>query len=149
MDELIKSVELEGRTFQLHKPTALDGLKIAKLLAAKVLPLAGDGGGFEALMSADMGSLAGVLDQVTNSDLDWLVRKSLSLCSVKLPAGWTQIVDAAGQYQVEGVEYDPVLTIKLTVEVLRWGCGGFFDGNRWKDWNPLAELGISRPGSQT
>jgi hypothetical protein len=148
MSELTKTVELEGRTYQLHKPTALDGLKIAKLLAAKVLPLAG-GGGFELLLSADMGSLAGILEQVTNADLDWLVKKCLSLCSVKLPAGWTQIVDAAGQYLVEGIEYDPVLTIQLTVETLQWGCGGFFDGNRWKDWTPLAGAITGRPEPQT
>jgi hypothetical protein len=145
MDDLIKTIELDGRTFQIYKPTALDGLKIAKLLAAKVLPLAGREGGFEALLSADMSRLTGVLEQVTNADLDWLVKKCLSLCRVKLAAGWTPIIDPAGQYQVEGIEYDPILTVQLTVEALRWGCGDFFDGNRWKGWNPLAAVTTSPP----
>jgi hypothetical protein len=126
----------------------LDGLKIAKLLAAKVLPILKgmtDEGGLESLLSSDVERLTAALERITDTDVDWLVKKALSLCSEKRSAGWVQVVDANGQYQVEGIEYDPVLTVKLTVSALQWGMRGFFDAGRWKAWTPLAEWNTRTP----
>jgi hypothetical protein len=140
MDELTKTVEIEGRSFQVRKPTAIDGIKIAKKIAASVLSATGEAGGFASLLSIDVNRLANLLDGISDDEVAWLIKKSLSLCSEKLPAGWTQVIDAAGQYQVADLEYDPILTIKLVTEAIKWGVGGFFDESRWKAWGLLVGL---------
>jgi hypothetical protein len=140
--ELTKTGEVEGRCFVVTKYTAIDGLKIAKLLLAKVIPAFqsflplmkdGDIGGDALANIADnlsLDTIADALDKVTEKDFDYIVNKSLRNVDERLNAGSAAVLNADGTYGVEGVEYDPLLVLRLVCEAVLWGCSGFFNGKR-------------------
>jgi len=137
---ITKDIEVEGRKFTVTKYTAMDGLKIAKLLLAKVipafqsfLPLIRQSGGMDLENIADnlsLDTIADALDKVSEADFDYIVKKSLMSVEEQLKAGGAAVMYANGSYGVLDIEYDPLLALRLTCEAVKWGCSGFFDGNR-------------------
>lgn len=142
-----KNIEIEGRKFCVRKYTAMDGLKIAKLLMAKILPVFQDFVPLiksmvnkgkksdeisveEAVDNISLDTIAAALDKVSTEDFDYIVAKSLQSVSEVLPAGNAPVMYENGVYGVEDVEYDALLVLRLTCEAVLWGCGGFFDGDR-------------------
>lgn len=141
-----KTIEVEDRKFIVKKYTAMDGLKIAKLLLAKVIPMFQD---LVPLIKSMIGSkddreinvesavenlsldtIAAALDKITGADFDYIVTKSLQAVSEILPAGDAPVMYENGTFGVENVEYDVILTLRLTCEAVMWGCGDFFDDDR-------------------
>lgn len=143
---IIKSVEVEGRKFLVSKYTAMDGLKIAKLLIAKLLPtfqdflpalkqLKGSETNTERVVSdlvenLSLETISNALDKVSEADFDYIVKKSLQCVSESLPGGNAPVIDGNGNYGILDIEYDPLLVMRLTCEAVMWGCSSFFDGDR-------------------
>lgn len=148
-----KAVEIEGHRYVIRKYTAMTGIKLAKLFIAKLLPLFQ---GFMPLLidavknktqgasvplptelfdrldeMLSLDQIAETLDKMSEEDLEAVVHQSLMCVSEVLPAGNSPVMRPDGSYGVEGVEYDPLLTIRLVVEAVRWGLGDFFSANRW------------------
>jgi len=137
---------ISSRQFKVNKYTAMDGLKIAKVLIAKILPVfqnfipllsgAKKGGmtidnvlaNFSNYISLE--NVADLLDKVSPADLDYIMQKSLQSVYEVLPAGDAQVMNADGTYGVTDVEYDAVLVLRLVCEAVLWGAGDFLDGNR-------------------
>lgn len=153
-----KNIEVEGRKFVVKKYTARDGLKVAKLILAKVIPIFQD---FiplikkmtdsrksplmlnndksdkkeseiisEVIDNFSLDTIASALDKISGEDFDYIVTKSLQSISEVLPAGEAPVMYSNGEYGVENIEYDPILVLRLTCEAVMWSCGDFFDGNR-------------------
>jgi hypothetical protein len=139
------------RRFKIQKYPALDGLKIAKVFVSKILPVfqtfvpligearkikSGDGRSALDNMLDNLGqylsmdSIADTLDKITPADLDYIMQKSLQNAYEVLPAGDAQVMNPDGTYGVNDIEYDPLLVLRLICEVVMWGVGDFFDGNR-------------------
>jgi hypothetical protein len=160
--DVTKTIEVEGRKFTVTKYTAMDGLKIAKLLLAKAipafqsfLPLIKQNGKADAdgvmdslLENLSLDTIADALDKVLESDFDYIVNKSLRSVEEQLKAGNTAVMNADGSYGVLDIEYDPLLVLRLTCEAVMWGCSGFFDGKRLTSvMKPL--FTFSQPNPQT
>ena len=136
--DLFKTVEIKGDTYRIQKFTAKDGLKLARLVLAKIAPLipllpekpdeAGTPGASmddESIYKAVSVALNGMED----NDVDYLTDKCLRVCCKMLPAGPTPIIDENGYYGIPEVEYDIELTIRLIVEAIKWGASDFFGGS--------------------
>lgn len=160
---ITKNIEVEERKFSVKKFTAMDGLKIAKLIIAKIIPvfqdfvpivktftkskpsISADGENsevngneatvdeetaLEMLGNISLDTIALALDKITGDDLDYIIKKSLQSISEVLPAGENPVMYSNGTYGVEGIEYDPILVLRLTCEAIMWSCGDFFAENR-------------------
>jgi len=142
-----KSIEIDGRQFQVNKFTATTGIKIAKTLASKIIPVfdsffpmiqqAMSGSDFtrDELMAnldtlLDFDGISKALDMVSEKDLDYIMNTSLTYCYEVLPAGNAQVRNEDGTYGVQDIEYDAILVLRLVVEAIKVGVGDFFDGNR-------------------
>lgn len=137
---------LSCRKFAIKKYTALDGLKIAKVFVAKILPVfqtfiplideARKGKANAEHILSHLGqyltldTIAETLDKISPDDLDYIMEKSLMSVYEVLPAGDAQVLNPDGTYGVVDVEHDPLLVLRLVCEVVMWGVGDFFDGNR-------------------
>jgi hypothetical protein len=159
---ITKTIDVEGRTFVVKKYPAMDGLKIAKTLVAKILPMfqsfvplisesRKEGGAdinklsnLENYLSLD--SIAATLDKILPADFDYIMQKSLQNVCEMLPAGEAQVLNSDGTYGVLNVEHDPLLVLRLVCEVVLWGVGDFFDGNRLA--SIMSPLSSSLPSSR-
>lgn len=164
---ITKHITVDDRQFVVKKYTAMTGLKIAKLVMAKVLPVFQDfipllknmqadnskpklekkgletESGTENNTEADsmmfeevvdnisLDTIASALEKVSDKDFDYIMAKSLQSITEVLPAGEQPVMYNNGTFGVEGIEYDPIFVLRLTCEAVMWGCGDFFDGNRW------------------
>ena len=144
---IMKTIEVEGRTFVVKKYPVEEGFIIAKLLMAKILPMfesfmplivesqKGSGVNAESVLAnlgehLSLSHIAEALDKVTPADLKHIIRKSLQSAFEILPAGEAQVINDNGTYGVLDVEYDYLLVLRLVCEVVMLGAGDFFDGNR-------------------
>ena len=84
----------------------------------------------EVIDNFSLDTVASALDKISGEDFDYIVTKSLQSISEVLPAGEAPVMYSNGGYGVEGIEYDPILVLRLTCEAVMWSCGDFFDGNR-------------------
>ena len=141
-----KTIEVEGRTFVVNKYPAIDGLKIAKVLLAKILPVfqtfiplvkesqKGNLSAEKVLSNLgdylSLDTIAGTLDKIAPSDFDYIMQQSLMNVHEKLPAGNAKVLNPDGTYGVIDVEHDPLLVLRLVCESVMWGIGDFFDGER-------------------
>ena len=142
--ELNKYIDIEERKFCIQKFSAREGLKTARLIIAKLLPI------FETfILPAQVAQLKDgeidiknigeflnvdniikALELISDQDLDTLIDRSLTNCYEALPAGNAKVLNENGTYGVEGIEYDYILTLRLVAESLIWSVGGFFDADR-------------------
>jgi hypothetical protein len=134
------------RKFAVKKYTALDGLKIAKTLVAKILPVfhsfiplvneaRNENANAEHILAnlgqyLSLDTIAETLDKVSPDDLDYIMRTSLMSVYEVLPAGEAQVMNPDGTYGVMDVEHDPLIVLRLVCEAVMWGVGDFFDGGR-------------------
>ena len=134
--EIFTTVTIGERTFAIEKFDAKAGLKLARFVIAKLAPLipmlnvGTDENGQEKEMSDEqLYDVVGMItENLSDDDIDSLVDKCLRVCYEILPAGRAAVIDETGHYGVEGVEYDPVLALRLCFEAIKWGASAFFDG---------------------
>jgi len=156
--ERINNIEVDGRKFHVRKFNARMGLRVSKLLIAKLLPvldtflpslMGGNNLGVnlsdtawmdEMLNILSLDKIANALDLIEDSDLDKLINYSLSHCYELLPAGPTQVLKQDGTYGVADVEDDMLITLRLIAESIQWSVRDFFDGKRWSSiFKPMAD----------
>ena len=130
---LYKMVEIDGEMYRIEKFTARVGLKLARLMLAKIapiIPLLGNEEGEdepnEVNDSKLYAAVAAALESLNDKDVDYLMNTCLRAVSKMLPAGPTAIIDANGFYGIPEVEYDLGLTVRLIVEAIKWGASDFF-----------------------
>ena len=149
--EIFTTVTINERTFAIKKFDAKAGLKMARFVIAKLAPLIPmlntgiDEKGEEKEMSDEqLYEVVGMItDKLSDDDIDSLVDKCLRVCYEVLPAGRAAVIDETGHYGVEGVEYNPVLALRLCFEAIKWGASAFFDGK-----NLPLKFGKKEAGSQ-
>ena len=136
-NELFKTVVIDDDTYIIRKFDARTGLKIARLLLAKATPLMPLLDEADAKKAAKKAKevvadekiytvIGKIMEELSDEDIDTLVDKCLRVVSKQLPAGPQPIIDAAGNYGVEGIEYDLKLTLRLAYEAVVWGASDFF-----------------------
>ena len=143
---IFNKVTINDQEYVIRKFDAMTGLKLARLVIAKAAPIlplldAGDAQNGEKTAGIARDDriytvFGEVLSAMTDADIDDLVKKCLSVCSVELPAGPQPIIDETGHYGVDDVEYDMGLTIRLCYEAIKWGAADFFGGKN----SPLRQL---------
>ncbi len=147
------------RRFIIQKYAALDGVKIVKVFAAKILPVfqsfvplisnaakedTEEGVNANQILSnlahyLSLDAIAATLDKVSPDDLDYIMKMSLRNVFEVLPAGDAQVMNPDGTFGVMDIEYDPMLMLRLVCETVLWGIGDFFDGGRWRSiMSPLS-----------
>jgi len=138
----VKTVEIDGRKFQVYKMSAKTSLKVTKILAAKILPFLDSFLGLDGklpegdnmddfLSTISLEKIADAIDHIDEADLEKLIDYGLSHCYEQLAGGATQVLNSNGTYGVAGVEDDMIFTLRLTVEAIAWSVSGFFDASRW------------------
>ena len=134
--DIYSKVTIKEREFVIKKFDAKTGLKLARLVMAKAQPLipllaakSKENGGEGITQQNTFQAVFAILGELKDEDIDALVDKCLRVCYVDLPAGRAPVIDEAGFYGVEGVEYDPILTMMLCFEAIKWGAADFFDEN--------------------
>lgn len=153
---------ISTRKFCISKYPARDGLKTARLIIAKLLPVfeniispaklaelrKGNMSGEKALELLNVDNVIKALELISDEDLDIIFNRALLNCYELLPAGNTRVLNENGTYGVEGVEHDYILSMRLVAESLIWSIGGFFDVNRLASImsdikvSPLLNLGM-------
>lgn len=139
-NSVFTKVTIKNEEYIIQKFDAKTGLKLARLVMAKARPLipllaAQDqqdkkkGGKKDGAGSDVYGAIFAILGELKDEDIDALVDKCLRFCYIDLPAGRTPIIDETGNYAVDGVEYDPFLTVMLCYEAIKWGASDFFGEN--------------------
>lgn len=137
---IYKRVTINEQEYVIRKFDAMTGLKLARLVIAKAAPIIPlldiDDDEEDAKKAAQKIAnddriytmVSEVLGTLSDTDIEDLVKKCLSVCSVELPAGPQPIIDETGHYGVDDVEYDIGLTIRLCYEAIKWGAADFFGG---------------------
>lgn len=135
---LSKLIEIEGEHWQINKLSAYDGAYIGYTILNNALPP------FVAqAVGGEVGKAAAAGPQMGKEQFTALMRDLLKACEKKLPAGFVAAVDANGEYQVPGLEYDLQLSLRLLVEVIRFNFSDFFvDGGLLE--SVAALFGMSR-----
>ena len=163
-----KIIVIEDRRFQVSKYPAETGMIIAKVIMAKIIPVAkgvmpiisqflsSNGVVKDDIFSdfekyVDLEGIAKALDLVSPEDLKFIIRSSLMSCHEILPAGQAPVMNANGTYGVQNVEHDILIVLRLTCETLMFGVSDFFDGDRLTSiMGPLfSTLQPSQPTSNT
>ena len=121
-------VDVEGRKFQIQKMNAKTAVKTARILGGYVTqlaPLVND------IQTGDLSAFGQVLSGIKDEDIDKLIDFALPCVYEMKPAGAVQVVNPdTGSYNVQNLEDDPVLIMRLVYEAVREGVAGFFQGNR-------------------
>ena len=127
-DELFKTVDIDGESFTIKKFTAKQGLQVARFIIAKAAPVIPylDGSEHEDGEDKSVLALLEVLNSISDEEVDSLVDKCLKCCYKALPAGLQAVMDSAGNFGVDGVEYDMLKTVRLCIEAIKWGAADFF-----------------------
>lgn len=144
MSDNFKDVEISGRKFRIKKFGAKTGAFIAIRLTKLLAPL---------IKSVDLSKLTGVngenkvdvsafnlqgimegLGSISEVDFNYLHDKCLQVASEVLPAGFTPILDANGNFGVAGLDEDAMTVLALIAHVLIFNVKGFFQEG------PLASL---------
>ena len=143
-NSILKTVTIDDDTYVIRKFDARTGLKIARLLIAKatpILPLLDSSDDpkkaaskakkmLEKSSNEKLYEIIGkILETLDDADIDNLIDKCLRVVSKQLPAGLQPVIDAAGNYGIEGIEYDLKLTLRLVYEAVVWGASDFFDAS--------------------
>lgn len=125
-EELYKAVEIDGERYSIKKFTAIAGLQIAKMILSKLTPMLPYLDGSDEVPPEAMAEMMHNIGQMSDEDVENLVKKCLKCCYKVMPAGLQAVIDTTGHYGVEGVEYDLVLTCRLCIEAIKWGTSDFF-----------------------
>ena len=138
------NIEIDGVSYSIKKFTAKTGLKMARLVLAKLAPII-------PMLDPDASTddklyetLAEIFDSLSDADIDNIVDKCLRECYVILPAGLQPIIDETGHYGIEDVEHDLMLTLRLCFEAIKWGASDFFGEKSSALKGILGQLGLSQ-----
>lgn len=137
------NIEIDGVSYSIKKFTAKTGLKMARLVLAKlapIIPMLDPGASTDDKLYETLGE---IFDSLSDAEIDDIVDKCLRVSYVVLPAGPQPIIDETGHYGVEDVEYDLLLTLRLCFEAIKWGASDFFGDKRSVLQGILAQLGWS------
>ena len=137
MNDKTKKIEIEERTYIIHKFDAKTSLKAIKRLISKIMPIFDQGSLTAETLAGNIGdaisinSISRALDEIEDKDLDYLFDTSLKHAFLVLPNGDTvQVMNNNGLYGVDGIEYDLVLVLRLIIEAVVLSVQGFTDASR-------------------
>lgn len=125
MREVTKTVEIDGRTFQIRKLPAATAYALLTEILTKGLPLNLLGSALEQFIPASMLNAAGK-HTMTIEEMEKLEIAFLGCVSEILKSGPVPVVDNRGGYQVEDLEFNMLLFGQLLTEVVKWQYGDFF-----------------------
>ena len=125
-DEIYKNVTIDDENYSIRKFTAIQGLQIAKLIISKFTPIIQYIDNTEEMPPEAVFTLMQSIGTMSDEDVENLVKKCLRCCFKVMPAGLQAVIDKAGNYGVDGVEYDLVKVCKLCIEAIKWGTADFF-----------------------
>ncbi len=108
--ERIKEFDLNGRHWRAHKFTAKVGARVAWIFTGR------EGG-------------LGSLPELSDSEFERVQRACLSVCEGQLAAGWTKVVDDAGNFAIQGLEEDTKTVFGLMMAALDWNLRDFSPGS--------------------
>ncbi len=168
--DLYTNVTIDDRSFSIMKFDARTGLKMARLLMAKIAPLLPYIVGEDEAKKSDdkkpeeakavkaladsfnkkldkdgeqslYATVGVLLEKLDDETIDYIIDKCLLHCSEILPAGNQPVLYANGIYGVEGVKESIPLTVRLCYEAIKWGASDFFDGKTSALIQKLKEFG--------
>lgn len=129
-------IQIGNDDYQVRKFNSMTGLRIARLVIAKLMPIVpalggGGGGDNDGAISIDIAldKLGEALSNITDTELENLSIDCLKHCSKKLGSGYVPILDEKGRYRIPEAEYDAPLTLRLMLEAIKYGAMDFFDGS--------------------
>lgn len=138
------NIEIDGASYSIKKFTAKTGLKMARLVLAKLAPIIPMLDPTASTEDKLYETLAEIFDSLSDADIDNIVDKCLRVCYVPLAAGLQPIIDETGHYGVEDVEHDLMLTLRLCFEAIKWGASDFFGEKSSALKGILGQLGLSQ-----
>ena len=119
MREITKNLSLPGRkemmNFRISKLDAFSGARLLKLLSAYQ----------DESESSESFSLSDFLFSLPDEDFDRVMKICLSHAEIQLPAGFIPVY-REGCWGLPDLEYEMVVCLKLTLEVMAWSLEGFF-----------------------
>lgn len=124
-----KTVELQGRTFEIRSFDALTGSYIAFTLMEKMLPmgmedkvkktLRGEGKDIDALPTGNRAIMS-------KGEFMAFQKDCLSVVGEVLPARTAPILNANGSWGVDDIADNTMLVLMLTIHALAFNIAGFF-----------------------
>ena len=126
-EDLYKSVTVDNEEYSVMKFSAIEGMKIVRLILAKLAPIIPFlEGNTEEIDDRFVTAFAEAIGGLTDNELETLIKRCLKVCYKHMPAGLQPVVDATGHFGVEGIEHDMLKTISLCIEAISWGASDFF-----------------------
>ena len=84
------------------------------------------GAALASVFSSARSALAALKKELSEYELESLMKTCLRSVSVLLPAGPMKVMDEGGNWGYPELEYDSWNCLKLTMEVIQWTLEGFF-----------------------
>lgn len=160
MEAQQKVIHLGGRQFLIKKMTAKKGSWIALQLFTKLIPIGiaafGDIKKANSMiklkdikdMDFEMPDLSAIQKIFTEEEFSSLQDACLSCCYEELKGGSIPVIGANGAWGVDGLEYDTIKVMALTINALTFNVAGFFEGNALQELTQslsgLSLFGVSR-----
>lgn len=132
--ETRKTVEIQGRKFEIRAFDAYTGSYIAFTLMERILPMGMGNRVTAALQNEGVNSLP-TQGRTLMSKAEFIAfqRDCLSAVSEVLPARNAPVLNANGTWGVENIGDNAALVLLLTIHALVFNISGFFEGNTLKD----------------
>lgn len=140
-----KIIHLGKRQFLIKKMTAKQGSWVAMQLFTKLIPIGvaafGDMAKAKAMIKPEtipetkpsmldsLKDLPAIQKLLTEEEFSRLQDTCLSCCYEVLKGGNIPVIGANGSWGVEGLEYDIVKVMALTINALTFSVAGFFEEN--------------------
>ncbi len=125
MHETVKNVQVkmdgEQKQFRISKLDAFSGARLLRMIAM----LADDHKDAKDGQSKD--TLWDMLFSLNDKDMELVMKTCLSKAEVSLPAGYIRVWND-GCWGLPEFEYDTMMCITLTLEVMAFTLNGFFPG---------------------
>jgi len=155
-----KLITLGKRQFLIKKMTAKQGSWIAMQLFTKLIPIGvaafGDIKKANTMIEPDdikklnfkMPDLSAIQKIFTEEEFSRLQDTCLSCCYEVLKGGNIPVIGTNGAWGVEGLEYDIIKVMALTINALTFSVAGFFEENALQELmqslSGLSLFGVSR-----
>jgi hypothetical protein len=130
-----RTVDINGKTYQLGRLTAISQLHVARRLAPALMklqvaaddstPLVEEGGGMNmTAIGKVLAPMAEALAIMTDQDVEYVVNTCLKVVQVKQEQGWAWVMNSGGVLMFHDLQLPDLL--QLTAQVIGANLGGFF-----------------------
>ena len=116
-----KTIDIGGEMWTIRKLPALDGLYLGYVILNSALPPI-----ITQSLGGELGDVAATGKPMGKADFESLTRDLLKATAKKLASGWVDTIDAAGNFQVPGLETDMATCLRLMIEVISFNFRDFF-----------------------